>query len=125
MAEIDLADLRLRSQRVREFSAEIAGRTFSLRFPNRFEAERISAKHAGDMVAIMYDYVVTSVQGWEGVTVADALPEAKNGADLLPYSLEAARWVFEERTDWVAHLGGMIVQRLVERQTRIEADRKN
>lgn len=125
MAEIDLADLRLRAQRVREFSVGIEGRSFFLRFPSRFEAERISAKNAGDMVAIMYDYVVTSLHGWEGVTVGDALPEAKNAEDALPYSAEAARWVMEERTDWVAHLGGMIVQRLVERQTRIEADRKN
>lgn len=125
MSEIDLADLRLRSQRVREFTAEIEGRTFSLRFPNRFEAERISSKNAGDMVAIMYDYVVASVLTWENVLVGDALPEAKNAEDVLPYSADAARWVFEERTDWVAHLGQMIVQRLVERQTRIEADRKN
>ena len=77
------------------------------------------------MVAGLRDLVVASLIGWEGVLVRDAVPEAKNGAEPLPFSDDAAALVLEERTEWVNDLGMAVVAKMKARQDSIEADRKN
>ena len=122
---IDLADLRLRAQRAREFHFSVDDARFALRHPSRFEAERIWSRCRDDMVGAMHDLVVASLIGWEGVLVRDALAEAKNGAEPLPFSTEAAELLLEERTDWLNGLGTAVVARMKARHDAIEADRKN
>ena len=123
--EIDLADLRMRALRVREFHAHAGEALFQLRFPNRFEAERLWSRHRDDMVAGMRELVAVSLIGWEGVLVRDALPESKQGDEPLPFSPEAVELLLDERTDWIQILSEKIAIRMSARRESVEADRKN
>jgi len=123
--EIDLADLRMRALRVREFAHQEGEVAFHLRHPNRFEAERLWSRHRDDMVAAMRELVAISLIGWSGVLVRDALPESKQGAEPLPFSAEAVEMVLDERTDWIQSLGQAIAMRMAARRESVEADRKN
>lgn len=123
--EIDLADLRMRAQRVREFSHPVGEAVFQLRHPNRFEAERLWGRHRDDIVGGMRELVAVSLIGWEGVLVRDALPESKQGAEPLPFSPDAVELVLDERTDWIQALGEAIAMRMSARRESVEADRKN
>lgn len=122
---VDLADLRLRAQRVRRFSHTLDGRTFELCYPSKFEAERIWARHGHDTASVLLDLVTASLTAWDGVLVGDAVPESKRAAEPLPYLPEAVALLLEERTDWIKVLGMEIVARMKARHDAIEADRKN
>ncbi len=123
--EIDLADLRMRAQRVREFTHQEGDVTFQLRHPNRFESERLWSRHRDDVVGGMRELVAVSLLGWDGVLVRDALPESKHGDDPLPFSAEAVELVLDERTDWIQAIGQAIALRMSARRESVEADRKN
>lgn len=126
MAEpVDVADIRQRAERVREFTHEIAGRTFRLRHPTQMEAERIHGQHRDDPVTLIQTLALRSLIGWDGVTVSDALPEAKNGGDPLPFQPDTVDLVFAERADWADELGLQVVAVMRARRERIEAARKN
>jgi hypothetical protein len=122
---VDLADIKMRDSRLREFAHAVGGATIHLRHPTRYDVERLAGLNRGDDIALMRALVCASVIGWDGVTVADAFPEAKNGADPLEFSADALAAVCDERTEWVRDLGMAVVNRIGARRERIEADRKN
>jgi hypothetical protein len=126
MSDIDLQDLRLRAQRVREFDFRLDGEVlFHLRHPSRYEAERIFVRHRGDMAALLRHLVETSIIGWAGVCVRHAVPEAKHGDQPLAWSPEAAELILDERTEWIDAIGTAIVNRMTERHARMDDTRKN
>lgn len=122
----DLADLRLRAQRMREFTLHLDDQVVvQLRHPTRFELERLFVRHKGDMAGMLRQLTEMSLIGWQGVRVRDAVPEAKNGDEPLEWSPEAAELLLDERTEWIDAIGTACVTRMTKRHERIEADRKN
>ena len=122
---VDIADIRQRAERVREFTHEIEGRVFRLRHPTQMEAERIYGQHRDDHVTLIQTLALRSLIDWDRVMVGDALPEAKNGGDFLPFQPATVELVFAERSDWADALGMRVVEVMRARRERIEAARKN
>ena len=122
----DLQAFARRTQAVREFCHERSGGVgFICRYPSRFERLAIDTRHADDSAAQVRAVVLASVTGWTGVTVAHALPEAKNGGDRLPFGPDTLALLFDEQTEWLIDLWQDIKTRIAERDRRIEDALKN
>lgn len=123
----DLQAFARRTQAVREFGHERPpdGVSFWCRYPSRFERLAIDTRHADDNAAKVRAVVLASVIGWAGVKVIHALPEAKNGADPLPFGPDTLALLFDERTEWLIDLWQDIKTRIAERDQRIENAVKN
>lgn len=129
---VDMVELRRRAEAAREFDHALAGGavTVQLRYPTRYEVERIWAlardeRGRPDLYAGMRALVRASVRGWVGVTVAHALPDAKRGGEALPCSSEAVDLVLDQQTEWINDLGMAISARMQARTERLEALEKN
>lgn len=122
----DLSDLRLRAQRIREFSRTVeAGVVVHLRHPTRFQAEQIVHAHRGDLPGMLRAVALASIIGWDGVRVRHALPEAKNPEDVLHFCAEAVELILDEQTRWLDVVATSVVEVMAGRQEMMEADRKN
>ena len=122
----DLQAFARRTQAVREFRHERPdGVVFVCRYPSRFERLAIDTRHADDNAAKVRAVVLASVILWTGVTVAHALPEAKNGGDVLPFGPDTLALLFDEQTEWLIDLWQDIKTRIAERDRRIEDALKN
>lgn len=124
---MDAATLAARSAEARGFTATLGEFTFSCVLPTRL-AERVLARahiRDGEFDALAFGLalVLDTVTGWTGVRACHVVPGA--GTEPLPYSREAARLVFAERTDWLEALMRECDARLEARRENWEADLKN
>ena len=122
---VDPADIRRAAEVAREFEHVLAGVAFRFRAPTKYERARLVTVAQGDEVRAMRNVVEASIIGWDGVTVAHAMPDHKRGAELLPFDRAALALVLDEQVGWLADLFAAVMARYVARQTKAEADRGN
>lgn len=122
---VDPADIRRAAEGAREFEHQLAGVTFRLRAPTKFERARLVTVAQGDEVRAMRNVVEASIIGWADITVAHAMPEHKRGAEPLAYSRDALGLLLDEQVGWLGDLFAAVMARYVERQAKAEADRGN
>lgn len=112
----------------RQFVAEAAGATFTLRLPTdhvwrvTLESHRDAHGHLMEAQAFR-GILIVSVVGWSGVTADMILPLAEKSP--IPHSAEALRLLFDNRQDIADELMVQVAAKLRERRVALEAARKN
>lgn len=131
---MDAADLRARIEAGLTFRHLLEGGVvFTVCLPTRNAHDQLvreslgPAGEAGPSTVGVYRFelVARALRGWENICVRDLWPEHEEAGSPLPFGVDTARLLMEERTDWLDRLYVEIARRVGERAKALEADRGN
>lgn len=128
---MDLADLKARAQRAREFTHTCGDCTFTLRTPTRLEMRQCMHERGLDpagasplLPALLQRYLLERfVVGWMGPRESHVVADA--GPAPLPWSADAVPLLLDAQPAWADELGTVLLASVSQRAERIEADAGN
>jgi hypothetical protein len=124
---VDLKQLKEKSEAARTFTAVYKGHSYTLRLPTRHETRATVAQVTEQYGNANFVWARTLLEralvGWTGPTVGDVLPDG--GQEPLLWEPAAVVLLLDERPDIEDFLSGELMERIKERNTKLEALTKN
>lgn len=130
---MDVGDIQRRAAAAREFEHAIGERRFRLRIPTAHEVQVEMLRAGGDdpgrqmvALAVMQRAIMErAIVGWSGVTSADLLPDETGATDSVEHAPVLVALLLDAQPAVADELTNVLIQRVAERNARIEAARKN
>jgi hypothetical protein len=136
---MDLAEIKRLALAAREFTVTVgpaaAPRVLSLRVPTQHEVTMAARRGGLDGVTedraahVVLERVLLAIAlvGWQGVTVADVLPDAAPdaGAALLPWEEGATDLLLDAQPEWARLAGTDLLARMAKRKQVRDTAKKN
>lgn len=127
---MDIQTIKRRSMAARESTLLVNGRSFTLRLPTTFEltllAQRasLSKDEPAASFVLLRRALEQAVVGWDGVRVADLLPDSDD-ATPLAFDAEAVPLLLDAQPDVADALTAELASKIAARAARMDTAEKN
>lgn len=122
-----MKQLKEKSEAARTFTVSYKENSYTMRLPTRHETRATVAQateqYGGANFVWARMLLEKALIGWTGITAGDVVPDA--GGEPLLWDVDAVVLLLDERPDIEDHLSNALMDRVKERNAKLEALTKN